>query len=182
MSVPSDPRLARAQVAFIQAEVRHALQLFTNNLGQIDFTKGNGFSGTLAYPNGGTNNQLGQAVPKDGSVTDVKVAAGADIDPAKLNQALLAELVQDLVAALIVAGTGISATYDDPAGTLTLSATAAAPSLATLSDVVLTDLQNGDDLVYLTVDNKWHNRHTPTIVTWSGAPVLWNGGDILVGV
>ena len=59
MSVPSDPRLARAQVAFIQAEVRHALQLFTNNLGQIDFTKGNGFSGTLAYPNGGSGTNTG---------------------------------------------------------------------------------------------------------------------------
>jgi hypothetical protein len=78
-------------------------------------------SGQLGASQGGTGNTLGQTTPLDGSVTDVKVASGADINPLKLNQAELLDLVYTLVKGYLVAGNKISITPDDLLHHLTLA-------------------------------------------------------------
>lgn len=161
-------RLHTLMLATIQEEIRKALAPFTNSAGQIDFSKGQGFTGTLPNLRGGNQNQSGQAVPKDGSVTDVKVAVGADIDPAKLNQALLTELTQDTVAALLVASTGITLSYDDAAGTLTITGSGGGTGIAAV--VAPLDPTRADgDLIY---------RHAHSTMT---VPVGFIGDSITAG-
>jgi hypothetical protein len=52
-----------------------------------------------------------------------------------------AEAVDDRVAALLVAGAGITLTYNDGAGTLTVDATAATPALVLISEVTTSGSQ-----------------------------------------
>lgn len=90
--------------------------------GKINLSAGStGFKGYLRPPQGGTGTLDGTATPKDGSVTDVKIPAGANIDPSKLDPALLTELIQDVTGAFVLAGTGVTVTYDDTANTLTIT-------------------------------------------------------------
>lgn len=77
-------------------------------------------SGQMGPSQGGTGNALGQATPLDGSVTDVKVAEGADIDPDKLNQTLLSLKVYLFVKDILLAGSGITLTPDDLLHTITI--------------------------------------------------------------
>jgi hypothetical protein len=86
-------------------------------------------SGNVGPSQGGTGNAIGQTVPLDGSVTDVKVATGADIDPAKLNQVLLKDKVYALVKAIALAGSGVTRTVDDGLETLTFSVGSVADSI-----------------------------------------------------
>jgi hypothetical protein len=77
--------------------------------------------GQMGPPQGGTGNAMGEAMPLDGSVTDVKVAAGADIQPSKLNQTLLKTSVYNLLKLIVLAGGGTTITPNDLLQTLTIA-------------------------------------------------------------
>lgn len=70
------------------------------------------------------------------------------------------ERVDDRVNALLVAGSNISLTYNDGAGTLTIDATASGGSstLSGLDDVTLTSLSDGEILVYDSGSSDWINQ------------------------
>lgn len=110
---------------WILAQIRAALPFVRD--GKFDLSSPN-IVGEVPPPRGGTGTTDGTATPKDDSVTDAKIAAGANIDPAKLDAAKLAETVQDIVGAFVTAGAGVTVTYDDAAATLTIASTASGGS------------------------------------------------------
>jgi hypothetical protein len=71
------------------------------------------------------------------------------------------EAVDDRVAALFVAGSGVSLTYDDVANTLTIDAGAAVGQLADLTDVDDSLAGNKGDLLYHDVDD-WTDLYIGT--------------------
>lgn len=120
-----------------------------------------GTIGTLPARGGGTGNKEGEATPKDGSVTDAKVATGADIDPAKLDQALLLALAYTLVKGYLVAGTNITITPDDTLHHLMLASAPPVSTLDDLADVIITAAAAGDMLVAFEEAGQivWRNVH-----------------------
>jgi hypothetical protein len=62
--------------------------------------------------------------PSDGQVLQW-VNANSQYEPSTLSSGLTTEQVQDIVGAMVAAGTGVSVSYDDPGGTLTISSTVA---------------------------------------------------------
>lgn len=89
-------------------------------------------SGQLGPSQGGTGNAIGQTTPLDGSVTDIKVAVGAEIDPAKLDQVKLLINVYELLKDILV-GVGIDLDYDDILHVLTLTATGSGSAIRILN-------------------------------------------------
>lgn len=142
-------------------------------------------SGQLGASQGGTGNSLGQTAPLDGSVTNAKVAAGANIDPAKLDSALLLALAYTLVKGYLVAGTNITVTADDAGHHLTIASPSPVTTLDNLSDVVITDPQPGDMLMAFLEGGSivWRNvRGLPAAdggALYVGGDYMTIGGDTL---
>lgn len=104
--------------AVVEEMIRRRLP-FVDATGKVNLRSG-ALSGTLPAGSGGTGNASGEATPRDGSVTDAKVAADAAIALSKL--AGLDERIMDVVGALLVAGSGITIAYNDAGDTLTVAA------------------------------------------------------------
>lgn len=77
--------------------------------------------GQLGPSQGGTGNATGETVPLDGSVTDAKVAADANIQPSKLDQVLLKTSIYDFLKLIILDSALIDIVSDDGLETLTVS-------------------------------------------------------------
>jgi phage-related tail fiber protein len=83
-------------------------------------TIGIGNTGVVAGSYGNNANSPQLAVNAQGQITSV---VNSPISISSLSVTDFAEAVDDRVAALVVAGTGITATYNDPANTLTIAST-----------------------------------------------------------
>lgn len=55
-------------------------------------------------------------------------------------------------------------------------------TLAGLSDVAISSPQDGDTLVYLTSDNKWHNSRPARTLTLNGDALTLDGETLTLGV
>ncbi len=81
---------------------------------------------------------------------------------AKWNNQLLSERVQDIVGAAVVAGTNMTVTYNDTAGTVTLDATGGTPTYANLP---------AGSTVTVSKSGTWPARptsRTDIVVQWKG--------------
>lgn len=88
------------------------------------------------------------------------------------------EQVDDRVAALLVAGTNITLTYDDGAGTLTIDATGGgASTLDDLTDAIITTPSIYQHLEYDDGDSAWKNVSDLTMA--SGAIITSASGEVL---
>ena len=101
----------------------------------VSVSAGTGLSGggdlttsrTISMPNVGTAGSYGSATQVPAITTDAQgrvssvTATSISIPSSQVND--FSEAVDDRVAALVVPGTGITATYNDPANTLTLATT-----------------------------------------------------------
>jgi hypothetical protein len=135
-------------------------------------------SGQLGASQGGTGNAIGQTTPLDGSVTDAKVAVGADIDPAKLDQVLLKTVLYNFAKVMLLGSTDVTVSPADGPQTLTWSIVAPDRTLDSLSDVIITAAAAGDMLLAFLEGGSivWRNVH--------GLPspddgALYVGGDYM---
>jgi hypothetical protein len=107
-------------LTIIEELIKRRLPFVTND-GKFNFSS-TATTGKVPTGRGGTGNQQGEAIPKDNSVTNDKIPVGANIDPAKLDQALLLALIYALVEDFLVAGANVTITPDGVGHTLTIAA------------------------------------------------------------
>ncbi|HET8627455.1 MAG TPA: hypothetical protein VFL91_08545 [Thermomicrobiales bacterium] len=125
----------------------------------------------------------GQVITWDGSKYHPATPAVGLADPTTTKGDLIARGASAPPTRLPVGADGDVLIADATQATgLRWGAPAAATTLAALTDVALADLRDGDTLVWLASDSKWHNRHAPSTITLGGAPVTLDGSDLTLGV
>lgn len=117
-------------------------------------TNGSGTKGFYDLPSGGS-------VDSVNGQTGVVVLDTDDIAEGVTNLYLTSERIDDRVAALLVQGTGITLTYNDPANTLTIATTITQYTDEMVDDRVATLIQNGTGISWSYDDTA--NTLTPTI-------------------